>query len=384
MSERAQVAGAVPLSGFYLLHFATIGVILPFLPVYYRSLHLSGSEIGLLLAMSPLLALLAPPLWGLLSDRSGRADRVLSVIALGSCLGFLPLVAVQRFGPLAATCFAYAFFASSTTTVIDSLTLRRVEVAGGSYSRIRLFGSVGFVLSSTAFGVMVSQVDARAVWVSLGLMALTFAWSLFIRSRSAPALAISPLAGLKLLRERDMAVLLASTALHWIACAPFNGSFAIHVTALGLPPIVVGLSAGLGVVAEIGVMFLYPKLLGRLQPRHLLCLSFAASGARWLMMSMVNSGTALVLVQVLHGLTFGLFYTATVSYLASRVPPHLRASGQALFAAVTWGVGGLIGFTTAGAGYDALGGHGLFAAAAALELVPAVLVLQARPPERTC
>jgi len=179
-------------------------------------------------------------------------------------------------------------------------------------------------------------------------------------------------------------VLLASTALHWVACAPFNGSFSIHVTALGLPPTVVGLSAGLGVVAEIAVMFLYPRLFGRTQPRYLLCLSFAASAVRWLAMSLLDGGVALVLVQALHGLTFGLFYTATVSYLAERVPPQLRASGQALFAAVTWGVGGLIGFLTAGKGYDALGGHGLFAVAAAVELVPAALVLWARPPRPAC
>jgi PPP family 3-phenylpropionic acid transporter len=62
------------------------------------------------------------------------------------------------------------------------------------------------------------------------------------------------------------------------------------------------------------------------------------------------------------------------------VPPHLRASGQALFAAVTFGVGGLIGYPAAGAGYDALGGHRLFAVAAALELLPMLLVLRVRPP----
>lgn len=373
----------MPLAGYYLLHFAAIGITLPFLPAFFRSLQLSGTEIGLLLAMNPLLAMLAPPLWGYLADRTGRSDRVLTGIALGACLGFVPLVALQRFGPLAAACAAYAFFASSISTVIDSLTLRRVEVEGGSFSRIRLFGSVGFVLSSTAFGVMVSEVDVRAVWVALGLMVSAFAWTFAIRSRTAPAPPSHPLGALKLLRERDVAVLLASTALHWIACAPFHGSFAIHVTALGLPPSVVGLGAGLGVVAEIGVMLLYPRLFARMQPRLLLSLSFAASAARWLLMSVVDRGAPLVWLQLLHGLTFGAFYTASVSYLASRVPPHLRSSGQALYVAVTFGVGGLVGYTVAGVGYDALGGHRLFAVAAALELVPALLVLWVRPPERT-
>jgi len=379
-TQPAQVAGALPLGGYYLLHFAGIGIVLPFLPAYLRSLELSRAQIGWLLAMSPLLSLMAPPVWGRLADLTGRSDRVLSVTALGASLGFLPLLAARSFPLLAATCFAYAVFASSITTLADSLTFRRVEVVGGSYSRLRLFGSLGFVLSSTAFGFLVAQVDARAVWAPLGLMFASFAWSLSIRSPSTPSPGVSPLAGLALLRERDIALLLASTALHWIASAPYHGSFAIHVGELGLPPSVVGMGAGLGVVAEIVVLFVYPGTFGRMQPRHVLSLSFAATGVRWLLMSFLSSGPALVLVQVLHGLTFGAFYTASVSSLSRRAPAQLRASGQALFAAVTFGVGGLIGYPAAGAGFDALGGHRLFAVAAALELLPALLVLRVRPP----
>jgi MFS transporter, PPP family, 3-phenylpropionic acid transporter len=380
MKEETRVAGAVPLGGYYLLHFATVGIILPFLPAWYRSLQLSRSQVGWLAAMSPLLILVAPPVWGRVADRSGRADRVLSIIALGAGLGFLPLLWARTFPALLATAVAYAFFVSSVPTMADSLTLRRVELVGGSYSRLRLFGSLGFVLSSTAFGLTVSAVDARAVWVPLALMFAAFGWSFSIRARSAPVDGISPLAGVGLLRQRDIALLLGCTALHWIASTPYHGFFAIHVGELGLPPSVVGVGAGLGVVAEIVVLYVYPSTFGRMPPRYVLSLSFAATGLRWLLMSFLGGGVALVLVQVLHGLTFGAFYTASVSALARRVPPHLRASGQALFAAVTFGVGGLIGYPAAGAGYDALGGHRLFAVAAALELLPLLLVLRVRPP----
>jgi PPP family 3-phenylpropionic acid transporter len=87
-----------------------------------------------------------------------------------------------------------------------------------------------------------------------------------------------------------------------------------------------------------------------------------------------------VLLAPLHGLTFGAFYVASVAFLSRCVPPELRASGQALFAAVTFGIGGLVGYAASGAGYDWLGGPRLFAVAAALEVAAAVLVLQAAPP----
>ena len=78
------------------------------------------------------------------------------------------------------------------------------------------------------------------------------------------------------------------------------------------------------------------------------------------------------------GFTFGSFYIAGVTYVARRVPDAMRASGQALMVAVTYGVGGLVGYLGAGSGYEWLGGFRLFAVAAALELVPALLILGVR------
>jgi PPP family 3-phenylpropionic acid transporter len=74
-------------------------------------------------------------------------------------------------------------------------------------------------------------------------------------------------------------------------------------------------------------------------------------------------------------MTFGAFYVGAVGTLGSRVPATLRVSGQALFVSITFGVGGLIGYVSAGATYDALGGPGAFTAAAVLELVAAGLIL---------
>jgi PPP family 3-phenylpropionic acid transporter len=182
-------------------------------------------------------------------------------------------------------------------------------------------------------------------------------------------------AGLALAGRRDVALLLACSCLHWIACAPYHGIFAIHVAALGLPPAVVGLGAGLGVGAEIAVMYLHPALSRRLAPRHVLAIAFAASALRWWGMSVAVSPVAIVALCLLHGLTFGAFYVGAVGALGARVPPTLRASGQALFVSVTFGLGGLVGYFSAGAGYDALGGPRLFLWAGVIEVVAAGLIL---------
>jgi PPP family 3-phenylpropionic acid transporter len=375
-----QVASRVALSGFYFLLFGITGITLPFLPAYLKSLSLSATQVGALLAISPLVSLLAPPLWGHLADRSGSTGRLLSVLALGALLGLSPLLWVERFAALAATLVAYALFNSGFTPLLDSLALNRVAHTGGSYAHLRLFGSLGFVVSSASFGLLVSGVGRWTVIVPLGLLATLALWSFTLHAPSIPGARLHPLAGLRLLRLPDLRWLLAATGLHWLACAPYHGTFSIHVLTLGLTPAVVGLSAGLGVLAEVAFMFLYPRFAERIAPRHLLALAFATSAVRWAGMALVSSAPALVALSLLHGFTFGAFYVASIAFMARRVPPHLRASGQALFASVTFGLGGLVGYVSAGAGYDWLGGHRLFAVAAVLEGVAAALVLRASPP----
>src|SRR6476620_892063 len=88
-----QPARLLPLAGYYLLYFGTVGLTLPFLPAYLRSLNFSGAQVGMVLALSPAMAMLGPPWWGALADRTGRPARVLRVISFGTALGFLPLLA---------------------------------------------------------------------------------------------------------------------------------------------------------------------------------------------------------------------------------------------------------------------------------------------------
>ena len=372
-------ARTVPLIGFYALYFGALGVTLPFFPLYLRGLSLSGKQIGVLLALIPLFSLVAPPVWGHLADRLGRPDLVLRLVSFGAFAGFAPLLVVTRFASLIAVVAVYAFFASSVIPVIDSIALEQVARSGGNYSRIRLFGSLAFVFSSAAFGFLFPAVDRMTVVVPLCLIGGYFAWSGTLSSRRASTAVLHPLAGFRLLRQQELAILLGAACLHWIACAPFHGSFSIHVRSLGLASSVVGISAGLGVLAESGVMFLYPRLAERIAPRHLLFLAFAISGLRWIGMSLVKESLPIILLSLLHGMTFGAFYVASIAFLGSRVPAALRTSGQALFASVTFGLGGLVGYLLSGVGYDAFGGHRLFAFAAMIEFVAAGLVLRAKP-----
>lgn len=358
----------------YALLFMAVGITLPFLPGYFAALGLSGAQVGLALAVGPTLAMIMPPLWGQLADRSGRGGMILVVLCLGGAFGFVLLARAEGLWGVLAGLAAFHVFGSSMSSQLDALALRHVQAIGRSYVSLRLWGSIGFVVSTLGFGLSVQRIDRAVVLVPLGLMVAMAAWVALTLAREPPRIEPGPGASWTVVRDlvkrRDIAFFLAATALHWVACAPYHGLFTLHVTALGGSPGVVGVSSAIAVSSEVLVMLTWPRWGARRPASEMLAWAFGASAVRWLIMAVAEGPVMIVVAATFHGLTFGAFYLAAVASMTARVPASLRASGQALFAAATFGAGGLLGFSGAGLLYDAIGGHRMFALAAWLEMLP--------------
>lgn len=371
------------LIGWYVLFFMTVGVSLPFMPGYFKTLGFSGAESGLLLSVGPMFALFMPPLWGQLADRTRKPGLTLFITSAGGSVGYLLLARAETFREAFIALCVHAAFASSLTSLIDTLAMHHVQEKGGTYAGIRIWGSLGFVLTALPFGFLVKDVDRTTVLLPLGLLTSAAIWAGAALSRIEIVSAHGPKPtfanALALLRRREIAFFLVATCLHWISCAPYHGSLAPHVKDLGLPAWVVGVSASFGVLSEIVVMFTWPRWSSRFHARTLLAWCFGLSAIRWALMAMTANPLLLSAIALFHGFTFGAFYLASVAYMAEQAPGSLRATAQALFAAATFGVGGVIGYRSSGALYDRLGGPTLFLVAAGLALLPLVPLTFAVP-----
>ncbi len=367
-----------PLILFYVLFFMTVGVTLPFMPGYFKTLGFTGAQSGTLLAVGPMFALFMPPLWGQLADRTGKPGLVLLGSTLGGVVGYGLLARATTFGDALLALGVYATFASSITSLADTLALHHVQQHGGTYAGIRSWGSLGFVLASLPFGFLVKDIDRVTVLVPLVLLSaaalgcgLTLA-RLPGRFHEGPKPSFH--SALELARKPEVFLFLCATSLHWIACAPYHGSLAPHVRDLHLPPWVVGVSASVGVGAELLVMITWGRWSGRLSTKKLLIGVFVVSSARWAVMAVTSHPWLIIAAALLHGFTFGAFYLASVDWMVKRAPGSLRATGQTLFAAATFGIGGVVGYRVSGGLYDVLGGHGLFGYAAVMALLPALVM----------
>ncbi|HLK89357.1 MAG TPA: MFS transporter [Polyangia bacterium] len=375
------------IEAVYFFLFASVAVGMVYMPAHLRALGFSGAQISSALAIAPLLSLAVPLGWAWLADRTRRHDRVLQGIAFGAWLGFAPLAwahgrAAQSFALLLAGYAGYAAFFVGMGTLTDALAVVRVR-AGAVYGRIRLWGSVGHVTAALSVGALLGPsfpslrgaLVPCALWAALGGVFLVSLWlrgsgEKAARPRLADVRAL--LAGQPALR-----LLLVAGALHWACMAPYNVFFGVFLHDLGLPPLDWGFAFAIGVTAEMLVLLAFHRIHARVRLDTLLAAAFLTSALRWLGNATLKAPAALIALQALHGMTFGMFWSAGIALVAATVPPELRATGQALLV-MAINVGGAIGNLAVGRVYDRAGSSVLFAIAAVGEILPLAVILYGR------
>jgi PPP family 3-phenylpropionic acid transporter len=374
-----------PLGLFYACLYASVGVTMPFLPQHMRTLGLSGTDIGMLMAAYPLMQALAPPAAGFLADRTRRGALLLSLLAFGYTLAFVPLLLATTRGAIAPWLTAAAVCTAPLSMLADSLTLERLGTRSAQYPRVRLWGSIGFVVTTLGFGAFWSgerPVAASPVVVAaIATAAMTFGASLLVRGRGGVGdvhLSEAP----ALFRDPRLRMLVAATSLHWLAFAPHNLMFAVYLKDLGHSPWITGLGLAAGVAAEVVLMALFPRFGRRFAPRQILAAAFATAAVRWALVGLSRSAAVLVALNLLHGLSFGAFMICSVTYVNDVAPVRLRATAQAVFVSLTYGVGGFAGYLIVGKLFDVLPSNQVFFAAALLEVVPLLLSLGLPSPQK--
>jgi PPP family 3-phenylpropionic acid transporter len=360
----------------YFLFYANVGTNLPYFAVYLRGLGFDGDAIGTVQMLPSLVSPLVALAWAGFADRGGVATRALRGAALVAAAAALLLPFARSPLAVGAVLLAMALGDRALVPLLDANTLEWSRARPPlAYARVRLFGSIGFSALALGGGAALAARGDRPADVLVPVV-MALALSAF----AAVALTLPPAPGHAgprpgrgelpvLLRTPALAGLLAACAVHWAACAPYHLFFGVLVRDRGLPAAVAGLGMTAGVAAEIVALLAFPRLERRVSTRALLAAAFVGSALRWLLTARAGSAGALVALQLLHGLSFGLFWGTAMHALAELVPARVRATGQALFSAIVFGVGNSVGYRLSGAAYDWHGAAApLFLWAAALEV----------------
>ena len=341
--------GEQTLRAFYFCYFAAIGVTEPFLPVFFRERGLSPAAIGGLLALLPAIQATVPFAFTALAEARGTARRLFRLSAIGTVLAFALFALPESTWVLALVMAGYAAIKSPLIPFANAMAFAALAGERERFGRLRVFGSLGYIAAALAVGF---ALEAAGAWVILlgGLVALLAAAAVAAGPLPEPTLRGTRLreAWAELVRNRALCWFLAASLLVRVSSGTHVTFFTLYLRELGIGEGLAGVAWAVGVAAEVGVMLAWPFLLRRVPLRLLLALGFGATAVRWVAVTLTGSPVLLVAIQTLHGLTFGVTYLASVHLMDSEAPPALRTSGQALYAAVAFGLAGLLGNGLAG------------------------------------
>jgi len=374
------------LSAFYLLYYGAVGCFVPYWPLYLRDAGHSAWLVGMAFAVLGTMRIGVPLLWGRVMDRRGQRMPVivLTMLTCSALFAAMPLVHGSVFALLALHA-AYALFWNAALPAFDVVTLHSTRQRSLDYSQIRLWGSVGFVLTVLGCGALVERFGAVVVHPIVGMLMLAMvALGLRIPDPEATQRPQTGVAGLaRYLRDPAVIALLVTAFLSQLAFAPFYSFFSIYLQEQGYSSSVTGQLWALGVIAEIAIFVVASRLLARYGVRAALLFALASAVLRWSLLAVaVDQPVWLALSQVLHFASFGLYHTATVVYMHRLFPEHLHGQAQALLAGLSFGAGGAVGNLLTGYAWDALGGSIVFlGAAVAAALGWLVVVLALREPD---
>jgi len=326
----------------YALAFGSLGAILPYLAVELEEAGLTTRSLGIVLLAFPVGRLISGPLAAWLADRYRLSARLLSgAWALAAVSILLVAHATTVVGATTAL-LGYTLSVTTFGPILDGVATALLGSERASYGRIRLWGSMGFLVMVLLGGMVRDHLGLSPLGLGSILLAIAAVRAALLRDvRTAPPPPILP-ALVGMLRSPGMVLLMVAAMLHTITLTGYDLLFASHVVRLGLPTRVAGWAMALGVAVEVMLMAASPFLLRRVGTEKLLSLAIAAGVLRWGLTAMVTEPWAVVAVQSLHGVTFGLFWVAAIHLISSRAEPGVEASSQSVFYLACWGVGGLV------------------------------------------
>lgn len=350
----------IRLAAYYLAVFLGLGAVLPFLPLVFEARGFSAREVGLLLVIGPCANLVAPPAWAWLADTFGIRARLMSLAPLGCALGVLLLIVDRGVASAVTAMVVYSVCRGPIVPMADAAAHAELGHDASGFARIRVWGSVGFVTGALALGAL--EGSGRAVML-FGSAAAAYVLAAAIATRRKvrwqPRQTGVALMALREARARGLVGLFAGGVFYYFGHGSYDAFIGLHLRSLGFGDEVVGLAWAAGVVVEIGLMLVIRPVIQRVAGAKLLVVAGVASVVRWSLLSWVTSAEAIIAVQSLHAVTFGLWYLAMVGYVQARASESLRTTIQAL-AHASMACGMVVGYTVGGAVFERSGGALLF------------------------
>jgi len=350
------------------MYMGALGMFFPFYGLYLReNAGLSGTQLGSVLAMIPLVGLVAQPFWGQLADRTGARGRILTILSLGAAFGYLVLGAANGFLAILVAATILAVFTTAVMPITMSVSLAVLRDAGPhAYGFVRVWGTIGFFLLVVSFPWILDRYQEARGLVSetggpsepgLGIMFIVTAALVFVAALISFRLPREGAISLRAARG-DWKELLRNPAFVRFLLFALAAYFFLQGPMWLFPILIRDRGGDIDTIRGMWILMLTVEIplvlstgsgIKRLGARGLLALGVLASGVRWILCGVIDDLSLLYPVQALHGVTVVGLLVGGPLYLDAVTPERLRSTAQALLSMAGMGIAGIA--SNAGTGW---------------------------------
>ncbi|MCH9807495.1 MAG: 3-phenylpropionate MFS transporter [Alphaproteobacteria bacterium] len=354
-----QLTYGIRVGAFFGALFLIYGVHLPFFPLWLEWRGLTPGEISVIVAVPYFLRLVVSPSVAFVADRTGRHRAAIIVLAWAGVVLSLAIGQLYGFGPILLAAVGLSLAMTTIMPLTEVIAVGGVRHHGCDYGRMRLWGSLTFILASSVAAWVIGRFGVGSVvWLLVAGTAATVAGAYLLPSvaiaedcqdadgRSKEGAGgietvdnkVDAAAVMALLRTPVFLMFLVACGLAQAAHATYYAFGSIHWASQGLAPLTIGILWGIGVLAEVALFAWSGKVFERFSVAALMVVGAGASVLRWAVMAADPGLVWLVVLQLLHALTFGASHLAAIRFISLAVEPKLSGTAQAIYSTIAMGV----------------------------------------------
>lgn len=368
-----------PFGALSFAYFASIGLFYPYAPLWFQSLGFSTLAIGAIGSLQAWTRVVSPYAWSWTGDHweHGARRATLLRIATGLALIFAAgLLFTRSYGAVSVIVLLLFLANGAIVPLAEAALSQRLATAQGldvaRYGRVRVWGSVGFIVSVTAFGIVLQATGIAALpafLVAIFAALAVAAWRVPRGTGSHAAATPAAHGVLAVLRRPVVVWFFAGVFLTVLAHTSLYIFLSLYLVELGYGKTAVGLLWAVSVAAEIVFFWTQGRWLARWSASAWLVIAAAASVLRFgAIAGFGGVAVVLVLAQTLHAVTFAAQHAACIALVDKHFAGPLRGRGQALYTTLGYGASGVIGGLAGGAISERFGFPAVFAASSVVSV----------------
>ena len=360
-----------------------MGLVIPYLAVYLHGKGFSSLHIGEIIAIVTASKIIGPSLWAVMADKTGKHVSIIRMGTLLSIMSFVAIFWLDSYWGITLCLALFSLFWTAILPQIEVMTLHSIKLKANIYGRIRVWGSIGFIIFSMLAGYFIDEFSSAVFpyLVLIALLGLLGANALLIQPKVVVNTAATQAPIIDKIVSSPFIIFFIAGLLLQISFGAYYNFFVLLLMDYQYSGIFIGALLGIAVVAEIFIFVFAGKLFKYFSLKMLLIISLVFSAIRWLLIAhFADNLYVLIASQLLHALSFGVYHSASVLFISQNFNANQQNRGQAIYVGGIFGLGAAIGAYVAGVMWkEGAGAITAFEVSALCALAGALLLLFLKP-----